>query len=932
VKLFPVVAMTLLSLALPLFAATPTEIYVRETTVVPAPGATAAYPIDESIASATLVTTGVAFSGRAPGTTQIVVITTSGQSTIPVTVKRRAVQSSALAAASRNGGQLTLGYASSGQQLRAAVELHTEAKGRTSALHVETVTAAKRDQHESERSRIATPSISYETKRGARSLTLFDRTQSVSPLTLDGIVIRGIHYEDSQWRAFAGATAYAAFDSFLLPTDRQLVLGASRSVRLSSTSTVSPALVFVKGSNTAESIASLVYDYRNGNTQAAVEAAFGGRLGGSARFTTRQASSNFDAQVVYRPRGFVAVGPAEGHGLFADAAWDAKRGAVSLSSRGSISHYDEERFAQSIDSMTSSARWQLSRVMAAEAGASYVRVSGASGNNSSITIPAGIHFDFARSGISLIGRYAQSSSTNRGGIGFRLAARASSSRLYTTANIDAQQYAPTLSLIYHDQPELANALEQHGIAATSPSDIAYARRTNRTLIELGFVEGVNVELSPRRLQAAWELGWIGRDARQQLRLRLQANRNEGVSRTTETRSASLSWSRRITATTDVFATASVWQIEQTGMPARSLQSIDGGIRQRFNGVPSLLGGSGTIRGTVFIDDDITGIASGRSTLEGAEVELDGVKKVVTARDGRYAFDRVANGAHRIAVRAPRVEHAYFTTPARVEASTGDVVDFGVSVTPARVIGALRSDAGIGIGGVTILLVRGAVKRETVTASDGTFDLVAAPGEWELQVATETVPAGYSLLGTEARSVVLNRDTPVRVELTIRANRAISGRVLNAGASGVTLLPSGRVVTTDVEGHFSFRGLPAGEITVVAEANGTRWQKTLQLPVGPASLREIELGPEPASIEVATASDAPVMAEYGFVVQLGACRDLGYAQVLQSQAKAQGVDAKIVPGRALQFVRVGPFASNSEATATAALLERAGIQAFVLSLR
>src|SRR5205085_1031362 len=80
------------------------------------------------------------------------------------------------------------------------------------------------------------PSLSYRMFTPGREITIFDRFVNESPLTVSGTTVRSLHYLDDRWRIHAGTTAYAAYQSFLLPVQRERVFGAGYAVPLSAAS------------------------------------------------------------------------------------------------------------------------------------------------------------------------------------------------------------------------------------------------------------------------------------------------------------------------------------------------------------------------------------------------------------------------------------------------------------------------------------------------------------------------------------------------------------------------------------------------------------------------------------------------------------------------------------------------------------------------
>jgi hypothetical protein len=148
-----------------------------------------------------------------------------------------------------------------------------------------------------------------------------------------------------------------------------------------------------------------------------------------------------------------------------------------------------------------------------------------------------------------------------------------------------------------------------------------------------------------------------------------------------------------------------------------------------------------------------------------------VKRQRTDARGAFAFQGVARGVHRVVARVPEKPEVYFTTPSRVEVQTGERIAFGVATTPARLIGTVKSDSGVGVGGVRVLLMRGAQQILATTDSDGQFIVAAPPGEWQLSIIADSVPPGYLLAGLNvARSVMLDRAQPQHVEQVLHVLR------------------------------------------------------------------------------------------------------------------------------------------------------------------
>ena len=750
-------------------AAETVTVAVHETTVVKFAHASAAYAVEPAIADAVARDGEVSVSGKSAGETQIVVVTGSSQLMFDVKVTAPAFTPPKQ---KRGGteGRMEVRYGTAERQTHGIID--------AGGLHIETVHYGASAAYRSE---TTLPSISYRTGR----LTLFDRLTDESPLTISNTTIRGLHFIDDRWRVHAGTTAFTAYQSFLIPTQRQNLLDAA--FRVSGGLTAN-ALITSKGS-----VASMEYDYRPSEQIFARGEVGVGRalsssrqaeslsytIGAAAQFGLDRDADRVRVDLRYRPRDFVIISPGEPRGFFADSSWSRTFG------RGSTidSSFSSQ---QRTTAATSNLRLHLNDSLSLLGGASYGSFTG----TRSYSVPLGLQYDRNRFGASALARW-----TN-GAPGFRVSTRTSLGRIYASAYVDYQQQAPTLDIVYRDDPALALALQQLGITATTVADIARALRENAALIELGYVEGVTVDLSPTRTQAGFEVAWMG--SKTQLRARVLANRSESVSRRTDTFIASLSASRG-----DFFASITYWKNPQ----------LEIGFRRRFDELPSF------VRGTI----------SGRvESPVPVEIELDGQRRVTTT--GAFAFEHVTSGPHRVVARIPDARDAYFTTPSRVEAIAGDRLTFAVASSPAHLFGRVVSDAGDGLGGIAVALTRGATRLEATSATDGTFALNAAPGEWELSLDTLSLPPGFAL-GNASRPVMLAAALPSNESFTVRANRSVSGHA-PAGVTSIVVDPLGRQVPVAADGAFTIRSLPAGAITLRA---GTHTTKVL-VPREPAMLR------------------------------------------------------------------------------------------------
>jgi hypothetical protein len=139
-----------------------------------------------------------------------------------------------------------------------------------------------------------------------------------------------------------------------------------------------------------------------------------------------------------------------------------------------------------------------------------------------------------------------------------------------------------------------------------------------------------------------------------------------------------------------------------------------------------------------------------------------------------------------------------------------VVDFGVANTPARLVGSVVSDAGLGVGGVVVSLSRGERLITATSGADGHFSIAAPPGEWRASIDRESLSSEY-VASSDVHDVALDRGAPKTLNLAVTALRSISGRLSSPGV--VEIVELQRRVKTDGEGNFLFRSLPAGTFTL-----------------------------------------------------------------------------------------------------------------------
>jgi cell division septation protein DedD len=217
---------------------------------------------------------------------------------------------------------------------------------------------------------------------------------------------------------------------------------------------------------------------------------------------------------------------------------------------------------------------------------------------------------------------------------------------------------------------------------------------------------------------------------------------------------------------------------------------------------------------------------------------------------------VPYGPHRVEARYASAQPTFFTTPSPAHVETGSSVYFGVAPSRSSLRGVVLADAGAGMNGVLVQVVNGEYRTTARTADDGSFVVEGlSPGDYDVSIDAASVPAGYPLDSVAAQRVRVDETEPGRARFVLRPYRSVAGRarlfdrargqyVPLAGAT-VELLPLGWTSVTDSQGQYAFRNLPAGDYTIEAKEAGREHAAAVNLPEGPAIVKDVELTVVPA---------------------------------------------------------------------------------------
>jgi hypothetical protein len=475
---------------------------------------------------------------------------------------------------------------------------------------------------------------------------------------------------------------------------------------------------------------------------------------------------------------------------------------------------------------------------------------------SALGLPIGVSFYSVHFQESFLYQYSRNSNALLRSDEFRTSLGTYWSGFHLSGFVDRQTQAPTIGFILAGVSGLQEALDKLGISATTPEQIALLLRETAGLANQGFIEGVNINLSPVRFQAGTDLTWSNRvPSRQQFHISFLYNRNDFLEGGNQTAIGTLSYSLKFKNVNEFFASLSLLRSNFAGTPGwRTSPLFEVSFRRQFASAPNFIipRWRGTIRGVVFSDDGATGTyRPGGPLLSDVEVVLDDTRRIRTDQSGHYKFSGVSSGLHFVELVYHSTSPFFFTTASRVQSDADTEVNFGVGLSSARLFGAVRSDAGIGLAGVEISISKGPQHFSAQSDAEGKFRVEGlSRGEYEVKIDIYSVPPGYSLAELETQRTTVETSAPAQIAFTLKAIRNISGRVtIYDGAShqempvpGITVLLREplRASVTDENGVYLFRDLSAGSYSLVVIHQGKEFKRDVVLPDAPAFPKDIEI--------------------------------------------------------------------------------------------
>jgi hypothetical protein len=816
---------------------TPLSVAYQKTLQLPVAGATAAYSLDPNIADATAANGVVEIVAKAPGSTNIVVVTSAGAQTLAVMVPvPPPILPPGFEPPERQGtgesGTYEFRYNSDPNQITNSIELkRTQGKSftRMQVINANLFSAS------GSTSAIGFPFLAYQISRPDRDITFVDKNVVNSPLTLDGFLVRGFHMRQGPWEFHGGFTSIATFQGLFLSTDREYTAGVTRVFRIDDVNSLeanayyfqNPASQRTFASNGA--VGSVVYRRKlsdKGNFLAELGVSHG--FGFATRATFDDKRNHLLGNFHIQSRNFASLAVNNQHGTFADLNASRKLTERLYASLDlNQSNYNLFTLSQNTFTTSSLLNFKLNQNFSVNGGGGYATFQSKIPVGPAVTtvnLPAGVDY-----------------STRHFGTGFQY---------QRTINIEGggggNDYA-------------VNALDRAGIVASTPEQLADLLHNTAILQLLGFTNAFVVNLAPSRNDLNAAVSWMSHSQnRRKVDLSYFDSDTELLQGHFILKTATLSYSQRLKSTNDIVGSAAMVQTTNNGVTStHPLFSIS--IQHRFFTVPTLLlpGRHGMIEGHIFRDDDSVGLYNAQMpAMGGVEVRLDEDRVTHTDSGGYYAFHHVPFGVHRVEAKLQSDEPFFFTTDSPATVDMNATADFGINFAKGQIFGFLLNDAGSGINGITVELKGEKVTHRVQTGVNGKFAFTGlVPGTYSVATLPDSYPPGYALQDVAAQIVAVESGKPASTEFKVKALRSIAGRVLVYDKGTLQTVPlAGAVVRlkevsletktgetkTGATGAYIFRNLAAGTYTVAIENDGKEISRTVVVPAGPASVRDVDL--------------------------------------------------------------------------------------------
>jgi hypothetical protein len=922
------------------------------------PGATAAFSLDPSRVAASVQNSLVTLEGRGPGSTNVIVIV--GDSTVSLQVVVGEPPLSVLpgmrigAAGSSGSGYYEARFGSDPAILQGTLRLSRRERDRSAELSIGGAAPLGMEGG----SRFSIPLSSFTLRTPNREITLMDRVISNSPLTISRSNVRGVYLQQGPWQVNAGYSFFSTFENLLLPTSKEGVVGLAYRHRLSPRSTLTPNLFYFTNQSQPDRsgpIGTVVYETRTASdVKFVAELGVSRSVGGAAEIEIDRPGRRGWAKLRIAPPTLPSLTTDQQSGRQIEGGWIWQGAKASLNASLSSRRYVHDTAGHTSSVASVDLRRQLTSTWAVHGGSGvslFENGSGAESKIRSLTLPVGTSLLGRHLGLDLDYQFSRETTRDLGGHLLRANLHGNTRGFRFTFFGERQTQAPTVRQILTEVSWLRPMLDRLGLVAGTPQQLADLLRTNAELSAYGYANRIELDVTPIRTRIGASAGWSGSGPRRpQLFVSTLLNRDDSIDRMSASAVHSVSYSQHLDGATELFLTWSALCHDRYISSSSCRPALFASVRRSLSGGPGLLmPRRGAIEGIVFKDDRVQGMYTpGLPPMAGVDVVLDDVVYTKTDSLGRFRFDDVPYGRHRVEARHISPQPTFFTTPSPAEVDTGSSVNFGIALSRSSLRGVVHTDSGTGLPNV-LVHIAGTDRRTTVrTADDGSFVGEGLPaGDYDVTVEAGSVPAGYPLDGLVPQRVRVEHTTPGRAAFVLRPHRSVAGRarlfnrstgqyVALAGAV-VELQPLRRQSVTDANGQYTFRDLAAGEYTVVARHAGREYVAAVSVPDGPGLVKNVNVAVLPPVAVVAEAAPTrtaegappPLRTNTGdddrFTIQVAASTTARYARAMVTELKAAGYSAYLIGrdssgARGPYRVCIGQYASQADANQSARALE------------
>src|SRR5580698_2413597 len=347
-------------------------------TQIPASGATAAVSLDAHVADASVENGVLTILGVDPGDTRVIAFDQTGLQEILVHVTPGTPVYPPGFVAPPNPDSESDSYefrfSSDRLQFENILDLFSRQPDRTTQLHIVSATFAGEPDRSS-----YVPSAYYRVTTPNSEITLLDETVNNSPLTLQNVILRGLHIKDGGWQFHGGYTASADFADVFIPVEKEFATGVCYTEILRDYLKITPALYFLRSIDLADGeqrsglIGSLLFDVDfSPDWEVKSEVAYGRGIAFAAELAHLSLATKLNARLTKKDLEFPTVRSNSLPGLAGDASWSqVLTSRMGLLSGATINRIELNTVQQDSQSAYTSLRYKISQSWSASTGVTY---------------------------------------------------------------------------------------------------------------------------------------------------------------------------------------------------------------------------------------------------------------------------------------------------------------------------------------------------------------------------------------------------------------------------------------------------------------------------------------------------------------------------------------------------------------------------------